>query len=114
MFFFSKIVKNMPPEQIVGPDFSRVRYWQDVDIGTQLPGFSMTLDATTMVLQVSGTQDWEAIHHDEAYARDSGHDGVFYGAAWAHALLARVVTDWMGLHGWLAHLSFQMPAFTRR
>jgi acyl dehydratase len=100
----------MSAEETIAPDFTRVLYWQDVEIGAQLPGFTMALDATTMVLQVSGTQDWEAIHHDEDFARDSGHDGVFYGAAWVQALLARVLTDWMGLQGWVAHLSFQMRA----
>jgi acyl dehydratase len=68
----------------------------------------MDLDWTTMVLQVSGSQDWNTVHHDVDFARDSGHSGPFYNTGWTSAMLARVLTDWMGLDGWVCKLAFQM------
>ena len=85
-----------------------VRYWDQVCAGDELEGFSMKLDWTAMTLQVHGSQDWNRIHHDPDYARDSGHDGVFYNTGWTGGLLGRALTDWAGLNGWVRKLSFQM------
>ena len=84
------------------------RDWETVTAGDELPGFSMTLDWTAMVLQVHGSQDWNRIHHDPDYARDSGHDGVFYNTGWTGGVLGRVLSEWAGINGFVRHLSFQM------
>ncbi len=89
-------------------DYKAVRYWDDVDVDDPLPGFSMPLDWTTMALQVHGSQDWSRIHHDPDYARDSGHDDIFYNTGWTAGMLGRALTDWAGLEGWVCKLSFQM------
>lgn len=88
--------------------YHEVRYWDDVDIGDTLPGFSMVLDWTTMVGQVHGSQDWNRIHHDPDFAIDSGHKGIFYNTGWTAGMLSRAVTDWMGIEGWVKKFSFQM------
>ena len=85
-----------------------VLYWDDVSVGDALPGFSMDLDWTTMALQVHGSQDWSRIHHDPDYARDSGHDDIFYNTGWTAGMLGRALTDWMGVEGWVRKLNFQM------
>lgn len=82
--------------------------WSDVEVGTPIEGFSMKLDWTSLVLQVSGSQDWNLIHHDADFALSSGHTEPFYNTAWTAAMLGRVVTDWMGPRGWLCSLEFQM------
>ncbi|MEZ5502226.1 MAG: hypothetical protein R3E50_06055 [Halioglobus sp.] len=89
-------------------DYGAERYWDDVSVGDQLPGFSKTLDWTEMVLQVSGSQDWNLVHHDSDYARDSGMPGIFYNTGWTTGMLGRVLTDWAGYSGWVEKLSFQM------
>jgi len=75
------------------PQSLQTRYWDDVSVGDEIDGFSLSLDWTTMVQQVNGSQDWNQVHHDPDYASDSGHDGVFYNT---------------GLNGWVRKLSFQM------
>ena len=82
--------------------------WATVEVGQIIEGERQTLNATTTVLQVNGSQDWNLIHHDAAFAADSGHTDVVYNTGWTSATLARVLTDWAGAAGWLAHLSFQM------
>jgi acyl dehydratase len=82
--------------------------WDDVDVGRVVPGTPLRLDATTTVLQVSGSQDWNLIHHDATFARDSGHDDLLYNTGWTSATLARVVTDWIGCDGWLVRLEIRM------
>jgi acyl dehydratase len=89
-------------------DLGLARYWDDVDVGDDIEGPTLTLDWTTMVLQVSGSQDWSTVHHDPDFARESGHPEPFYNTGWTAALLARTITDWMGPSGWLCRLEFQM------
>jgi acyl dehydratase len=89
-------------------DYTAERYWEDVTVGDELPGFSVELDATQMVLQVSGSQDWNIVHHDTEFAKDSGMQGIFYNTGWTTGMLGRLLTDWAGRSGWVEKLSFQM------
>lgn len=84
------------------------RCWEDVREGEELPGFSLQLTATRMVLQVSGTQDVYPVHHDQAFARSAGHADIFVNTAFIRGCLCRVLTDWMGAGGFLRSLRFQM------
>jgi acyl dehydratase len=84
------------------------RGWDDVREGEELPGFSLELTATRMVLQVSGTQDVYPVHHDQAFARSAGHADIFVNTAFIRGCLCRVLTDWMGAGGFLRSLRFQM------
>jgi acyl dehydratase len=89
-------------------DNRRQLWWEEVSVGDAVDGFSLRLDCTTMVLSVSGSQDFNRVHHDVDFARESGHTGVFYNTGWTTAMLARAITDWMGPQGWLAELDFTM------
>ncbi|MEP5569458.1 MAG: hypothetical protein ABJN62_16570 [Halioglobus sp.] len=89
-------------------DYMAERYWDDVSVGDELSGFSKTLDWTEMVLQVSGSQDWNLVHHDSDFAKESGMEGIFYNTGWTTGMLGRVLTDWAGPGGWVEKLSFQM------
>jgi acyl dehydratase len=84
------------------------RVWGDVQEGEELPGFSLTLTATRMVLQVSGTQDVYPVHHDPAFARAAGHADIFLNTAFIRGCFCRLLTDWMGPDGFLKSLGFQM------
>ncbi len=84
------------------------RYWDDVREGEDLPGFSLELTATRMVLQVSGTQDVYPVHHDPAFARSAGHADIFINTAFIRGCLCRLLTDWIGPDGSLKSLGLQM------
>jgi acyl dehydratase len=78
------------------------------DGGETLPGFSLPLTMTRMVLQVSGTQDFYPVHHDRDFARAGGHADIFLNTAFIRGALCRLLTDWMGEGGFLTRLGFQM------
>lgn len=84
------------------------RYREDVANGEELPGFSLELTMTRMVLQVSGTQDFYPIHHDQAFARSAGHPDIFINTSFIRGCLCRVLTDWIGADGFVKRLGFQM------
>jgi acyl dehydratase len=81
--------------------------WEDVREGEALKGFSLELDATRMVAQVSGTQDFYPVHHDRDFARQAGHKDIFVNTAFIRGCLCRLVTDWIA-DGFLKSLGFQM------
>ena len=88
-----------PPKQI---------YWEDVREGDELPGFRMKLGWTAMAVQVSGSQDFNPLHHDVDWAQNSGHKGIFYNTGFTQGCLSRLLTDWHGVDGWVKKFSFQM------
>jgi acyl dehydratase len=90
------------------------RFWDDVEVDEVIEGFSMDLGWTAMALQVSGSQDWNAIHHDVDYARDSGHAGPFFNTGWTSAMLGRALTDWIGVRGWVCKVQFEMRKMNRQ
>lgn len=84
------------------------RCWEDVGEGEALEGFSLELTMTRMALQVSGSQDFYPIHHDQAFARAAGHADIFINTAFIRGCLCRVLTDWIGRDGFVRSLGFQM------
>ena len=84
------------------------RYWDDVTVGEELPGFSLALTMTRMALQVSGSQDLYAVHHDPEFARGAGHEEIFLNTAFLRGCLWRVLSDWIGAEGFVKRLGFQM------
>lgn len=89
------------------------RTWESVNDGDEIVGHRLKLTATTMVSQVSGSQDWNYVHHDERFAQESGHPGIFYNTGWTAAMLSRGLTDWAGPTGFVRKLDFQMRRMNR-
>lgn len=84
------------------------RTWEDVNEGDELDGFVLELTDTKMVEQVSGSQDFYPVHHDTGFAREAGHEEIFYNTGFTQAALSRLLTDWVGVDGWVKKMSFQM------
>ena len=82
--------------------------WDDVEVGRQIASAPRLLDWQDVVLQISGSQDWNRVHYDHQFAVDAGHREVFFNVGWTSATLSRLLTDWCGGHGWLSGLEFQM------
>lgn len=83
-------------------------YWEDVEVGQELPGFSLEISPRRVFLQVSGSQDWYPAHFDPAFARKAGHPELFMNTGFSQAALVRVITDWMGDEGFLRRLRLEM------
>jgi len=91
----------------------RVRYWEDVQVGDELPGYALLLDPLRLHLQSSGTQDFHRQHNDEEFARQQGAGGIFVNTGFMHAALGRVVLDWMGDEGFLQTFRMEMRKMNR-
>lgn len=88
-------------------------YFEDLKVGDELPGFGYELTWTEMVKQVSGSQDFYAVHHDPPFARSGGHKDIFYNTGWTRAQLYRLLADFAGPEGWVRKLHFEMRKMNR-
>ena len=84
------------------------REWADTEVGQLLEGGEVTIDWSTVALQVSGSQDWNRVHHDPGFAHESGHASIFLNTGWTSAVLFKVVSDWIGASGWIERFEFRM------
>jgi len=83
-------------------------YWEDVEPEQEIPGFSIEINATRIVLQVSGSQDYYPAHHDRDFAKSSGLKDVFVNTRFLQTALGRVISDWTGPEGWLSKFKMKM------
>jgi len=83
-------------------------YYEEVEVGQEIQGFSLELDSLRMSLHTSGSQDFNPPHQDVEYVRSTGVPDIFVNTGFIRASLERVLTDWIGDEGWLRKLSFRM------
>lgn len=88
-------------------------HWEDVEVGQEIPGFTLPIDPTRIVLQVSGSQDFYAVHHDQQFAQGGGHPDIFVNTGFMQGCFNRLVCDWIGDEGWLRKFRMAMRRMNR-
>jgi acyl dehydratase len=89
------------------------RYWDDVSEGDALEGYDLRVTETKIAEQVSGSQDFYAVHHDREFARAGGHADIFLNTGFTRAALSRLLTDFAGVDGWVRRLTYEMRRMNR-
>lgn len=84
------------------------RYWEDVEVGQEIPGFSLKIDWTRIARQVSGSQDFYPVHHDPDFARAGGHKEMFVNTGFMQGCFSRLMTDWIGDDGFVRKFHMEM------
>lgn len=84
-------------------------YFEDVEVGTELPQLSKGPMTTAHIMRWSASmENWHRIHYDWRYATE--HDNlpdVLINGSWKQHVLAQLVKDWAGREGWAWKTSFQ-------
>ena len=70
--------------------------WNDVEVGTELPPRTFTIDRATLVRYAGASGDFNVIHWNERIAAAVGLPNVIAHGMLTMALGGRVVTDWVG------------------
>jgi acyl dehydratase len=70
--------------------------WDDVEVGTELPPQTFTVDRATLVRYAGASGDFNVIHWNERVATGVGLPNVIAHGMLTMALGGRVVTDWVG------------------
>ena len=83
-------------------------FWDDVDVGHKITGYSLQIDPTRIALQVSGSQDFYPVHHDLDFAKASGHPDIFVNTGFMQGCFNRLICGWIGDDGWLKKFRMEM------
>lgn len=88
------------------------RYFEDVEVGEDLPILSLPINVYRMVMSAGATRDFNAIHHNSEYARASGAEEIYANSGFLLGMWERCVRDWMGQEGVMKSIhGFSMKAF---
>ncbi len=89
------------------PGKLKSRWFDDVNVGDELPTLEINPDTRQLVMYAGASGDFQPIHYDKDVAQSAGHDSVIIHGALKSAWLAQVVTDWIGDSGWMREFSVQ-------
>ncbi len=82
-------------------------YWEDVEVGTQLPTLAKIATTQTLVKWAGATGDFVPLHYDEGFAKSQGLPNLLVHGLLKQAWLIQLVTNWMGDDGTLKKFSCQ-------
>ena len=82
-------------------------YWEDVEVGQDIPGYSLEVNWTQIVRQVSGGQDFFPVHYDPDFAAERG-DPVFVNTSFMQGCFDHLVSDWIGDDGFIRKFRMEM------
>lgn len=72
-------------------------YFEDVSEGDEAPEVRHELTRTDLVMYAGASGDFNPMHHDEVKAKDAGLPSVFGHGMFSMGLLAKAVTDYVGI-----------------
>ncbi|MFK0170126.1 MaoC family dehydratase [Streptomyces sp. NPDC090306] len=70
--------------------------YEDVEVGTELPGRSFPVTRATLVQYAGASGDFNPIHWNEKFAKEVGLPDVIAHGMFTMAEAIRLVTDWAG------------------
>ena len=70
--------------------------WADVEVGTELPPLSVSLQRVNLVMYAGASGDFNPIHWNQRFATAVGLPDVIAHGMLTMASAGRVVTDWVG------------------
>ena len=67
-----------------------------LEVGQQLPEWSLPMTPTTIVSTAIATRDWKDVHHDRDVAQAAGSKDIFMNILTTNGLVEKFVSDWVG------------------
>jgi len=80
-------------------------YWDDVEVGQELPPMPKIADTQMLVKWAGATGDFNPLHYEDAFAATQGAGGVVVHGRLKRAWLVQFVTTWMGDEGFMRKFS---------
>lgn len=80
-------------------------FYEDVAVGQALGPLRLTPTRRQAVKWAGASGDYYEIHYDKDFAQAAGQPDVIVHGALKAAISARLLTDWMGLEGFLKKVS---------
>jgi acyl dehydratase len=81
-----------------------------LEVGQQIPEWSLPLTPTTIVSTAIATRDWQDVHHDRDVAQAAGSKDIFMNILTTNGLVERFVVDWLGQDAELRGIAIRLGA----
>jgi acyl dehydratase len=93
-------------------DWSEQRYWEDVEVGADVPAVAFPLSVYRLVVEAGANRDFNSIHHSSEYARASGAPEMYANTGFLLGMWERTVREFIGLRGSIRNIAgFRMRRF---
>jgi len=86
------------------------RTWGEVEVGDELPEWSIELTPTLIISTAIATRDYQDVHHDRDLAIAKGSKDIFMNILATNGFVGRFVTDWTGPEAMLEKVSIRLGA----
>ena len=94
-------------------DYSKQRYWQDVNEGDEVPALEFPMTVHRLVVQAGGNMDFAQIHHNTEVAQAQGAPEMYANNVFSQAMWERTIREFIGLDGVIKKMGpFRMKTFT--
>ena len=80
-------------------DWSKQRYWEDVQEGDEVPPVTFNLTFQRMVMMAGANRDFSPLHHNSNIARAGGADDTYLNNGSIQTMWERTVREFIGLDG---------------
>ena len=74
-------------------------YFEDIQEGQDVPELRITPSTQQLVHWAAGSGDFYQIHYDQDFAKSTGLQGIIVHGALKHALLGRMLWEWVRYDG---------------
>ena len=74
-------------------------YFEDVKEGQEIPSIKITPSTQQLVHWAAGSGDFYQFHYDQDFAKSTGLQGIIVHGALKHALLGRMLWEWLRYDG---------------
>lgn len=74
-------------------------YFEDVQEGQEIPALKITPTTQQLVHWAAASGDFYQIHYDQDFAKSTGLQGIIVHGALKHALLGRMLWEWVRYDG---------------
>lgn len=93
-------------------DWTKQRYWEDVAVGDEVSPVRFPLSIYRMVVAAGGNRDFNSIHHNSEYARQTGAPDMYANNTFLQGMWERTVREFIGLAGSIRRVKgFRMKIF---
>ena len=82
----------------------------DVEVGAELPAFSLPVTSTVIVAGAIASRDFMPAHHDAEFAKGQGAPDLFMNILTTNGYVARYITDWAGPHARIRKIAIRLGA----
>jgi acyl dehydratase len=93
-------------------DWSEQCYWDDVEEGADVPAVAFPLSVYRLVVEAGANRDFNSIHHNSEYARESGAPEMYANTGFLLGMWERTVREFIGVGGSIRRIAgFRMRRF---